>query len=284
MQHAATPSATRATAGAGRHRGLPALALLLAAALAGCAAAPTAGPAATTATPKAGATTTAPDGATQALHALFDASWEANMQRYPEWASQTGDLRYGDRLFDASPEAEAALYADVRHHLAAARAIARQALGAQDRVSLDLFIHGLEDELAMQPLVGYRRMTLGATGGFHTDFAALVRASPVRTVAQVDQLLARMAAYPRRVDQEITNLRQGLALGWVAPQPVVQRVVAALDKQLADPGDANPFYRPFADLGSGIAAAERAALQARAGGHRHAGAAGAAAPARFRGR
>ena len=80
---------------------LSALALL--GALAGCASAPPAGapapgrPPATAANPSA-----------QALHALFDAAWDDAMQRYPNWATYVGDPRHGDRLHDASPEAEAA--------------------------------------------------------------------------------------------------------------------------------------------------------------------------------
>ena len=111
-----------------------------------------------------------------ALHALFDARWEASMRRYPEWATYVGDDRFGDRLTDASPAAEAEGFAEDRRQLTKARAINRNALGAKDRASLDLFIHDLEDSLVYQPLVGYRRLTLGAIGGFHTGFAGL---SPV---------------------------------------------------------------------------------------------------------
>ena len=58
---------------------------------------------------------------TQALHALFDATWEADMRRYPEWASYVGDHRYGDRLYDASPAARAAEFESARQSLARAR-------------------------------------------------------------------------------------------------------------------------------------------------------------------
>lgn len=240
---------------------LPLLPLLLAAMLAACSTVP----ATTPATAAPGQPATASRGpAAQALHALFDRSWDEALQRHPEWATYVGDDRFGDRLGDASAEAEAAEFDAARRDLAAAQAIDRRALDATDRTSLDLFIHAQEDNLASEPTLGWRRLTLGAQGGFHTDFVWLLRAAPVTTAAQVQQLLARLAAYPRRVDQELARLREGMALGWVAARPVLDRVVASLDKQLAQDNDQGPFFEPFTRLGSAIPAAEQAALQARA--------------------
>lgn len=240
-------------------RRLPALLLALAAALAGCASTPPPAPLQAT---TGGASSRSP--AAQALHRLFDRAWDDTMRRHPGWATYLGDNRYGDRLEDASPEAEAAEFAALRQDLASARAIDRAALDLTDRNSLDLFIHGLEDNLASEATVGWRRLTLGSQGGFHTELAELVRAAPVATSAQAQQLLARLAAYPHRVDQELARLREGMALGWVAARPVLDRVIASLDKQLAEDIDEGPFYEPFTRLGSDIAAAERTALQARA--------------------
>ncbi len=236
----------------------PALLLALAAAgLVGCAARQPPAPAVP-------AAATAPHPAAQALHALFDRAWDAAMRRHPEWATYVGDDRHGDRLEEATPEAEAAEFAELRSQLAQARAIDRTALGPTDRTSLDLFIHDLEETLAAEPMVGWRRMTLGSQGGFHTSLAWLAQAAPVDTAAQAEQLLARLAAWPRRVDQELVRLREGMALGWVAARPVLDRVVATLDSQTGQPADESPFYEPFTRLGSGMPADERSALQARA--------------------
>jgi uncharacterized protein (DUF885 family) len=228
--------------------------------LAGCAVAPPSVPPTAVAAP--GAAARSPTAA--ALQALFDASWDANMQRYPEWATYVGDNRWGDRLYDASPDNEAAGYADLRHRLAAAQALDRGALEAKDRISLDLFIHGQQQQLSFEPMVGYRRMSMGALGGFHTELADLLQASPVNNRAQAEQVLARLAAWPRRVDQELVRLRQGLALGWVPPRPVIDRVLSAIDRQRAASGENSPYFEPFKRLGAGIPADEQAAIRQRA--------------------
>lgn len=172
---------------------------------------------------------TADPAQTQRLHALFDETWEAWMQAYPEWATYVGDHRYGERLTDGSLTAVAERDAVERRTLEQALAIRREALSPTDRASLDVFVYSLREGVRGQPFVGYRSMSLGSQDGFHTDFAQLLQTSPVAQRAQVGQMLARMAAYPRRVDQEIVRLREGLALGWVPPRSVLDRVLAQID-------------------------------------------------------
>jgi len=201
---------------------------------------------------------------TKRLHALFDERWEAQMQRYPEWASYLGDMRYGDRLQDASPAATASAFAASRETLARAQAIRRDALAPVDQVSLDMFIYELKEDLRYEPFAGYRSLSLGALGGFQADFADLLASSPVTTRAQVEQMLARIAAYPRRVDQELARLREGVRLGWVPPRSVLERVLVQLDAELSPAPEQGPFFLPFTRLGADIPAAEQQALRERA--------------------
>jgi uncharacterized protein (DUF885 family) len=243
---AAAPSATAAQSVAP---------VALAAPAAAGTAAPATAPAAATASDSAEA---------RRLHALFDSRWEAQMQRYPEWASYLGDMRYGDRLSDASPQATAAAYADAREALARARAIRRSALGPVDQVSLDMFMYELEEDLRFEPFAGFRSLSLGALGGFQSDFADLLSNAPVDTRAQAEQVLARIAAYPRRVEQELARLREGLRAGWVPPRSVLERVLVQLDAELAPTPEQGPFFEPFARLGKEISEADRKALRERA--------------------
>jgi uncharacterized protein (DUF885 family) len=198
------------------------------------------------------------------LQDLFDETWEADMKRYPHLATNVGDNRYGDRLYDASPENEADAYAQTRRHLERAQSFRREILSAKDRASLDIFIFSLQDNLLFEPLVGYRRMSLGALGGFQSNFAELLKDSPVEKIEQAEQMLARMAAYPHRVDQELVRLREGLALGWVPPRSVLDRVIKTLDLQISASGDGSPFFEPFTKLGKDISALEQDRLRQQA--------------------
>ena len=209
--------------------------------------------------PLAGPAPTSP--AAQALQALFERYWEDTARLIPEWATYRGDHRYGDRLSDVSPDAVAALDVQGARWLAEARAIAPDSLSATDRVSREMFIHDLEAEQRLLAFEGWRSLSLGSLWGMQTALAGLLQASPVDTEAQVEQMLARLAAYPRRMAQEIARLERGLALGWVSPRPVLQRSLAQLDGQLAPALRQGPFFEPFRRLGRGIPEARRAALQ-----------------------
>ncbi|MEO7151554.1 MAG: DUF885 domain-containing protein [Burkholderiaceae bacterium] len=201
---------------------------------------------------------------TRALHALFDERWEALMQTYPEWATYVGDHRYGDRLYNASSAAIAAEFAASRRALARAQAIRRVGLSALDRTSLDVFVHRIEDSLLFEPFVGFRSMSLGPLFGFQTGFSALLRASPVTRRSEVEQILARMALFPLRVDQELARLREGAALRWVPPRTVLERVLAQIDGQLTSQVEASPFFEPFTRLPGDMPIADQEALRERA--------------------
>ena len=202
--------------------------------------------------------------ATQRLHTLFDARWEAQMKAYPEWATYNGDNRYGDRLEDASPEAVAAQYTAARQALTDAQAIPRASLSAKDKVSLDIFVLKQEEQLRFEPFLGFRTMSLGALSGFQSDFADILSASPVGKQVEVEQMLTRLAAYPRRVEQELAWLRVGIKQRWVPPRTVLERVLPQIDGQLTADIDKSPFFEPFTRLGKDIPAADQEALRARA--------------------
>ena len=204
-----------------------------------------------------------PDDAAEArrLHDLLDRAWEDSARRFPEWGSFRGDHRHGDRLSDPSLEAEQDFDRQVRGWLAEARTIARARLGAEDRISLDMFISLNQRLVEQQAHPGLRTMTLGALGGVHNRLAELVQVMPTATKAQVQQLLARMAAYPAHMDGQIERLRRGMATGFVPSRDVVDRVLQQIDAQLSSGVQDTPFWRPFMRLSPAIPDGDRALLQ-----------------------
>lgn len=183
--------------------------------------------------------------ARQALHALFDEAWEAEAQAAPEWATMRGDLRFNDKLTDRSAAGLAARDALARDLLARAQAIDAGALTETDRVSLALFLNRYQQEVALQAFAGWRTLTLGTLYGAQSALAGFARNVPVNNETQVKQWLARLAAYPARVDQEIAILRHGLALGWVTAKPVLARAIAQVEGQLPEDVTRSPAYEPF---------------------------------------
>jgi uncharacterized protein (DUF885 family) len=201
---------------------------------------------------------------THALQALFERDWEASARDFPEWATYRGDHRYGDKLTDMSTAAIAARDARAKNTLAEARAIRRERLSAADRVSLDLFIERAQRGVEMAAFPAYRTLSLRALGGPHTALPDLLNVSPVQRRDQVEQMIARLAALPQRIDDEIAQLRRGMAAGYVSSRDVLQRVITQIDTQLPADVAASPYYTPFTRLSKDIAPAEQTALQAQA--------------------
>ncbi len=197
----------------------------------------------------------------QALQALFDEAWDAETRAAPEWASLRGDLRFNDRLTDRSETALTARDAFARDVLGRARSMEAASLNETDRLSLALFIHRYQQDVAMQAHAGWRTLTLGTLGGAQSALAGLARNVPMNNEAQARQWLARLAAYPARVEQEIAILRRGRALGWVTARPVLARAIAQVEGQLPDDVTRSPVYEPFTRIT--VDASTRATLQAQ---------------------
>ena len=219
------------------------------AALTGCAS--TAGPSSTT------------NAEARRLHDVFARHWEALAKLAPEWGTFRGDHRYGGELAQVGPQAQATRRRLLEGFLAEARAISAQALDARDRTSREMFILNLQTQLDLDRFEGYRSMNLGALRGPHTLMSGLLQQQPVDTPEQREQVLARLAQHPRRIDQEIEQLLRAQQLGWVSAKPVLQRVLAQLDGQIKADIAKGPFMDPWRRLPTSVGQAEAATWRAR---------------------
>src|SRR5512141_1333057 len=82
--------------------------------------------------------------ATQALHALFDADWQRQLQENPINASFLGDDRYNDRWPDLSRSAIQASEQAVRDSRTKLLAIDRNALSDADQLNYDIYRYQLD--------------------------------------------------------------------------------------------------------------------------------------------
>jgi len=81
-------------------------------------------------------------------------------------------------------------------------------------------------------------------GGWHSGYTQIAQLQPVGTPEFREQSIARWSKMAAYVDQETTNLKTGLGLGYSAPKTVVQRVIDQIDGLLALEVEKSPFYSP----------------------------------------
>lgn len=167
-----------------------------------------------------------------ALQALLQAHWDDTLARQPEFATSVGVHTFDDRVDDASPEAQAAASQAAARFLAQAQALDRASLTAADQATLAMLTFELERGLAEEVchldewMISARINPVGWTNSLHQSF-------PTKDPEAGAALLARYRAAPARIDQDIANLRRGLAAGRVANAESTRRTLALVEAELA---------------------------------------------------
>jgi len=193
------------------------------------------------------------------LHALFEEDWEWRLREFPESATYNGDNRYNDRLTDRSPEAIERRKAHDREMLERIQKIDRSKLSGQDLISYDLF---LED--SKQQVEGHRFpfevMPINQMQGIQIDFPQLVSNTPFRNTKDYENYLARLAAFPKAIDQGIALMRHGIESKWIFPAVPLRSVPSQIEGQIVADATKSPVYQPFASFPSDVPEADRARL------------------------
>ncbi|HVW05231.1 MAG TPA: DUF885 domain-containing protein [Vicinamibacterales bacterium] len=219
--------------------------------------------------------TTTHEAATGDFHKFLDRDWAYWTAQFPEWATVIGERGHNDRWTDASPDAIAGRAAHARESARELARIDRAALSDADRLNLDLYrdlvdtaTQGLAFHLDPFPIRSVvPRMPLSAVNqleGVPQDVPMVLSLMPAESVADYEDMLARLRAVPRLVEQTIAQLAQGIALGLTPPAMAIRGVPAQVAAQLVDDAHASPMLEPFARFPSSIAPAERDRLRADA--------------------
>lgn len=227
--------------------------------LAACGGSPPGSDATANTTPASTGTSTA-----QQLDELYAQYWQAALERNPLRATFIGDARYNDRLPNTlSPEYRDASKAFAARWLERAKAIDHSALDARQRVSYDVFVNNLAEEIEgyafrddLLPLNQFRNMA-----GTFALLGAGTGAQPFRSVRDYDNWLARGGQIPALFDQVIANLREGVTQGLVQPRVLIEKTIPQLDALINDDPEQTVFWQPITNLPADFAETDRARLR-----------------------
>jgi uncharacterized protein (DUF885 family) len=196
--------------------------------------------------------------ATKALHSLFAAEWDYQMEQHPTWASTLGDRRWNDRWGDASLEAIFKRHGHDIETLSKLTQIDRAALSSADQLNYDLFKKNYQNDVEGFQYHWYL-LPLNQLDGVHT-VNQLADSLRFETLKDYEDWLARLSALPARIDQTIGLMRRGIKDGITYPKIVMQRVPAQIDHQIVSDAKASPLYKPFTKFPSSITEADRSRL------------------------
>jgi len=211
----------------------------------------------------------------QDFRAYLARDWKRWMEQYPETATSVGFPGQNRRWTDDSKEGIAATIQHLHESFAELKSISRDGLPPDEKLNYDLYRETLEtaeeglqygdDPAPFREVVpGNIWMPMTQMGGIQQGSASTLATMPHQTVADYEDILARLQALPKNVEQNLVLLQTGLKKGYTPPKLMLRDV----PKQIAGliPADplASPLLQPFTEFPSGFSEAERARLIDRA--------------------
>lgn len=174
---------------------------------------------------------------------VADRYYRLTLLNSPEVAYFSGvTIDRHDGMFDNGPDAQRRTEAEHDEMLATLRSFDATALtGRTEWITYAL----LRQQLAANEAIRICRTewwNVNHMGGWQLGYPRLAELQPVGTAELRRQALARWSKFPGYVQQEIENLRSGLAQRYSSPQPVVRRVIEQIDGLLELPLEQSPFF------------------------------------------
>lgn len=190
-----------------------------------------------------------------------------------EWAWRTGQSGIsasgesqssGKRLDDvsaASQQRRLEYWQDVLKQLDGIKLVQ---LSAENKVNYAIYRAQIEDHIADQQFKTWQ-MPFNSDSAFWSDLDYALGGDKLRTTADYQHYLDRLEQIPAYFDQQIANMRAGLARGFSVPREVLagrDESIAAIAR-LTDPTQSS-FYAPLKQLPASITAEQAQALRNRA--------------------
>jgi uncharacterized protein (DUF885 family) len=201
--------------------------------------------------------------ADQQFQSIYEKEWQWRVESFGSVDEDSDDTAGNDHLPDVSATAQAERLKVWTEVLRQLDTIDPAKLSPDNRINLGVYRPQVEGLAADVRLRGYE-MPFNSDSSFWSNLGFMTR-QPMHRVADYEAYIARLNDVPRYFDQQIDNMRAGLARGFSVPRAVLdgREVSIAAMAELKDPTAAN-FYEPFKHLPAQIPAAEQQRLRTAA--------------------
>ena len=190
------------------------------------------------------------------FHELLSEQWEKGIVRNPERASSLGDNRFNDKLNDTSYETIMKRQGETRELQETVKKIDRSKLSEDDQLNYDLYLHGIEKQIEGFQFLSYL-IPIDQMGGIQIGFAGISNYMPFNNVKDYENYLARMRAFPTKLDQTIDLMKRGVKVGWAPPKIILGSVPDQISAKFGKPIDESPLYKPFNEFPESITSEEQ---------------------------
>ena len=199
-------------------------------------------------------------GRRKALNDLLAERWEYTLRTSPIFASYIGDKRWNDRLDDFSQKAIDDDLDQSKRFLARFEAIDATGFPQQEALNKTLMIRDLRMALEGARFKPWE-MPVSQSSGIHIDLPQLVSVLSFQSVKDYDDYNSRLKQIPRVFDENVIQMRKGMAEGLMPPRILLEKVVEQANDIATKAPAASPFAEPFAKFPDSIPAAEQKRLR-----------------------
>lgn len=193
------------------------------------------------------------------LAQFFKQYFEERLRDEPEFATNVGRHEYDDRWRDFSKQGREQERAHLEQSLTTANKFAVGKLSDPDRLSVNLLRYDLQVTLDTWDVENYL-LRVGQLFGAHNGIYRTIDRMPAFTVKDCENIIDRLRAVPKFVDQYIALMDEGIAHGWTQPKIVVQLVIDQLTSQTKQDASTSPLLEFLKKMPASIPEAERARL------------------------
>ena len=190
------------------------------------------------------------------FHVILNEQWEKGIVNSPEWATRLGDNRFNDKLNDVSYETILKRQEETKVLLEKVKNIDRFELSEDDQLNYDLYLHGIEKRIEGFQFLSYL-IPIDQMGGIQIGFAGISNYMPFNNVKDYENYLARMRAFPTKLNQTIDLMKRGVKVGWVPPKIILGSIPDQISAQFGNPINESPLYKPFNEFPESIPSEEQ---------------------------
>jgi len=194
---------------------------------------------------------------------FFKSYFEETLKDEPEYATGVGRHDYDDRWSDLSKAGRELRLARMRSRLAELEKFKLDSLSEQDQLSARLLKYDLNSQMESYDL-SVHLLRVGQLYGFHNRVYLTIDRMPARTLADYQNILARLHGVPAYIDQNLAILDEAIQEGWTQPAIVVDRVTKQIDAQVAQEKKDSPLLAPFRNFPSNFTPQEQTKLRSDA--------------------
>jgi uncharacterized protein (DUF885 family) len=196
----------------------------------------------------------------KALNDLLAERWEYTLRTSPIYASILGDKRWNDKLDDFSQKSIDDDLDQSKKFLVRFEAVDTTGFPEQEVLNKTLMVRDLQMALDGARFKGWE-MPVSQFGGVHIDLPQLVSVLSFQSVKDYDDYISRLKQIPRLFNENIIQMRKGMAEGLMPPRILLEKVVTQANGLAIQAPDASPFAQPFAKFPDSISAADQKRLR-----------------------